>query len=297
MENKKSIKTSLIIFILFILIIFIAILIFIKVIPSHEKNSISNKNTSSMNTNMNNNVDNNVDNNITNNTNETVDNLIVLYKGLDISGVNEDIELYIDYTDENKEKYEISYYNYENGKFLGVSDGRLEQSYENCGVVENVKKLAISRNYNPVPRSYSTLNKLPDNIADLADFSNVIIHQIDLDGNGSNENIVIASYERSADDSEDGKYTNYSCVMIFDNNFNKIDDLAHSSNQFWENNGSITDKFLISPEDIEYFDINNDGKMEILLDSHIYEGVGVEIYSYENGKITGNTNKEIIVLP
>lgn len=277
MENKKSIKINLIIFILFFLIILITILAFIK-IPYQKKNNTSSKTPNDSHDN-------------------TVESLIVLYNGLDISGASGDIELYIHYTDENKEKYEIPYYNYENGKFLGISDGKLEQYYENYGIVDNVKKLAISQNYNPIPRSYSTLDKLPDQLIDLADFSNVVIQQIDLDGDGSTENIVIASYERNANDSKNEKYTNYSCVMIFDNNFNKIEDLAYSSDQFWENNGNITDKFLISPEDIEYFDINNDGKMEILLDPHIYEGMGVEIYSYENGKITGNINNEIVVLP
>ncbi len=54
---------------------------------------------------------------------------------------------------------------------------------------------------------------------------------------------------------------------------------------------------MLSPKDIEYFDIDQDGIMEILIDTNQYEGTGVSISKYINNQIQGDTQTEIITQP
>ncbi len=279
MKNTKKIKINLIA-VIFALILIITIIISSIIIIKRNHTTTKSQSNSSSNT--------------AKSQPQAANDFIILYNGLDLSKALPDIEMSIPYTDKNKEKYEISYYNYENGNFLGITSGKLEQSYEDVATVQNVSKLAISKDYNPIPRQATEITELPEQLIELTDFDTLAIQEIDLDGDGTKEHIIIGTSEKN---NNSATYTNYSCVMLFDSNYNKIETLAYAQDQFWEHDGKVTDKFFISTDDLEYFDIDDDGKMEILLDENIYEGIGVSIYKYENGTVTGNTNQEIIALP
>lgn len=216
---------------------------------------------------------------------------IILYKGLDFSdgkNLND-----ITYNEANKKKYEIEYFNYENGKKLEKSKGNLVETYEGISAVENVKKIAISVEYDAIPRRYTTIEGLPKELYELADCNKVEIQSVDLDGDGKKEYIVASNSYASPEDYDTDTYTNYSDISLYDNKFKKIATLIKAKDQYREVDGKITSEFFCSLDDVEYIDIDDDGIMEVLVDLNYWENIGVNSYKYKDGKITGETECEI----
>ena len=160
-----------------------------------------------------------------------------------------------------------------------------------------MKELQVSQKYNAVPRKFTTIKDLPDELSEYADNNKVELQSIDLDGDNKVEYILAYSSFASPEDYDVEEYTNYSEILVLDNNFNKIATLASAQDQYWEHDGIITDEFFLSLEDVEYIDIDNDNIMEILVDTNVYEGTGVNIYKYKNGSLVGNINDTISSLP
>ena len=216
---------------------------------------------------------------------------IILYKGLDFSdgkNLND-----ITYNEANKKKYEIEYFNYENGEKLEKSNGNLVETYEGISAVENVKKIAISVEYDAIPRKYTTIEELPKELYELADCNKVEIQSVDLDGDGKKEYIVASNSYASPEDYDTDTYTNYSDISLYDNKFKKIATLIKAKDQYREVDGKITSEFFCSLDDVEYIDIDDDGIMEVLVDLNYWENIGVNSYKYKDGKITGETECEI----
>lgn len=216
---------------------------------------------------------------------------IILYKGLDFSdgkNLND-----ITYNEANKKKYEIEYFNYENGEKLEKSNGNLVETYEGISAVENVKKIAISVEYDAIPRRYTTIEGLPKELYELADCNKVEIQSVDLDGDGKKEYIVASNSYASPEDYDTDTYTNYSDISLYDNKFKKIATLIKAKDQYREVDGKITSEFFCSLDDVEYIDIDDDGIMEVLVDLNYWENIGVNSYKYKDGKITGETECEI----
>ncbi len=216
---------------------------------------------------------------------------IILYKGLDFSdgkNLND-----ITYNEANKKKYEIEYFNYENGEKLEKSKGNLVETYEGISAVENVKKIAISVEYDAIPRRYTTIEGLPKELYELADCNKVEIQSVDLDGDGKKEYIVASNSYASPEDYDTDTYTNYSDISLYDNKFKKIATLIKAKDQYREVDGKITSEFFCSLDDVEYIDIDDDGIMEVLVDLNYWENIGVNSYKYKDGKITGETECEI----
>lgn len=216
---------------------------------------------------------------------------IILYKGLDFSdgkNLND-----ITYNEANKKKYEIEYFNYENGEKLEKSNGNLVETYEGISAVENVKKIAISVEYDAIPRRYTTIEGLPKELYELADCNKVEIQSVDLDGDGKKEYIVASNSYASPEDYDTDTYTNYSDISLYDNKFKKIATLIKAKDQYREVDGKITSEFFCGLDDVEYIDIDDDGIMEVLVDLNYWENIGVNSYKYKDGKITGETECEI----
>ena len=135
----------------------------------------------------------------TNNTKKTLnEELVVLYDGLilDTSKMDKVALKYIDNTKDASDKYIITYYNYENYSFKNSSLGTLSsQIYEGLARIDNVGKIAISEDYNAIPREVKVVNTVPTVISDanpkLADYDTVKTIICDLDGNQANEYILI----------------------------------------------------------------------------------------------------------
>ena len=121
MEENKKIKISFkIVIALIIIVVIIGIAFAIWVLKNNSnENSGADKNNTAV--------------------KEETKERIILYKGLDFSdgkNLND-----ITYNEANKKKYEIEYFNYENGEKLEKSKGNLVETYEGISSVENVKKL------------------------------------------------------------------------------------------------------------------------------------------------------------
>lgn len=273
MEENKKIKVSfkvVIALIIIVVIIGIAFAICILKNSSNENNGADKNNTA---------------------IKEESKEKIILYKGLDFSdgkNLND-----ITYNEANKKKYEIEYFNYENGKKLEKSKGNLVETYEGISAVENVKKIAISVEYDAIPRKYTTIEELPEELYELADCNKVEIQSVDLDGDGKKEYIVASNSYASPEDYDTDTYTNYSDISLYDNKFKKIAILVKAKDQFREVDGKITSEFFCCLDDVEYIDIDDDGIMEVLVDLNYWENIGVNSYKYKDGKITGETECEI----
>lgn len=273
MEENKKIKVSfkvVIALIIIVVIIGIAFAICILKNSSNENNGADKNNTA---------------------IKEESKEKIILYKGLDFSdGKNLNN---ITYNEANKKKYEIEYFNYENGEKLEKSKGNLVETYEGISAVENVKKIAISVEYDAIPRRYTTIEGLPKELYELADCNKVEIQSVDLDGDGKKEYIVASNSYASPEDYDTDTYTNYSDISLYDNKFKKIATLIKAKDQYREGDGKITSEFFCSLDDVEYIDIDDDGIMEVLVDLNYWENIGVNSYKYKDGKITGETECEI----
>ena len=273
MEENKKIKVSfkvVIALIIIVVIIGIAFAICILKNSSNENNGADKNNTV---------------------IKEESKEKIILYKGLDFSdgkNLND-----ITYNEANKKKYEIEYFNYENGEKLEKSKGNLVETYEGISAVENVKKIAISVEYDAIPRRYTTIEGLPKELYELADCNKVEIQSVDLDGDGKKEYIVASNSHASPEDYDTDTYTNYSDISLYDNKFKKIATLVKAKDQFREGDGKITSEFFCGLDDVEYIDIDDDGIMEVLVDLNYWENIGVNSYKYKDGKITGETECEI----
>ena len=223
---------------------------------------------------------------------ETAEENIILYKGIEISnitGIQTVTDMEID--DSKINKYNTTYYNYENGKYEGTTIGDFgEETYEGFSIVSNVKKIAITQNYNAIPREYTVIEELPEQLSDMADYSSVVINEIDLDGDGNKEHLVCYTINYDKGEIGDGEPQASSGIMLFDNNYNKIADLVTLENGFWANIKEEEYKVFLSLEDVEYIDIDNDGIMEIIIQIPTYEVMEINIIKYSDSKIEGEIN-------
>ena len=204
---------------------------------------------------------------------------------------------FISLTDENSNKYNIKYYNFEKGKYVGETEGKLNEPAEGFGTVEGVKKIAISKYYNAIPRNFERINTLPEELNSMADYSSVNIDSIDLDNDGKNENIVCwtINYKKGEKGNTEPKAS--SGIVLYDSNYNKIANLVNLENGFWANIKSEDNKvFLSLDENIDYIDVDNDGIMEIIIKIPFYARYGLSIVKYNKGNIDGEINYEASVL-
>lgn len=121
----------------------------------------------------------------------------ILYKGIEIDKkVGVQFLDYMEITAANAEKYHTTYYNYENGIYVGKTAGIFgkEQAYENTSWVENVDSIAISKKYDAMPRPYKMLKDLPEELMELADATNVDIMAIDLERRCSDRIFSVLQY-------------------------------------------------------------------------------------------------------
>lgn len=243
-------------------------------------------------------ISNNTTNNVTNENNQNTEK-ILLYDGLEVEikcGI-QDISV-MKITDEAVKKYNTKYYNYENGKDLGETIGAFgEETYEGVSIVSNVRKIAMTEKYNAIPRTFKLIDELPKELQDMKDYSSVNICQIDLDGDGKNENIVCYTIDYNEEQTENSEPKASSGIMLFDSNYKKIDDLVILENGFWANVKRKENKVFLSLENIEYVDIDNDKIMEMIIKLPTYEGTKLSILKYNNGNIEGTTKFMASVIP
>ena len=211
--------------------------------------------------------------------------LVVLYNGLilDTSKMEEVTLKYIDNTNDSADKYVITYYNYENYSFRDAKLGILStQLYEGLVKIDNVGKIAISEDYEAIPRNVKVVNTIPtivsDNNPSVSEYTNVKTLIVDLDGNQTDEYILVLA----------NKTTGFSKITLVDSKGSKIADLASIEKSKWKKD-STTEYYL----NIEVLDLDNDGIMEIIVE--IPQATGnstVSLLKYNNGNLLGKTDIE-----
>lgn len=218
--------------------------------------------------------------------------LVVLYNGLvlDTHEMDEVTLKYIDSTADASDKYVITYYNYENYSFQDSKLGTLStQVYEGLVKIDNVGKIAISEDYDAIPRDIKVVNTIPTIISDnnpkVADYDSVKTLIVDLDGNGTDEYILILA----------NKTTGFSKITLIDSKGTKMNDLASIEKSKWKKDTNA--EYYLSISNVEVVDVDNDGIMEIVLE--IPKATGdptISLLKYNNGKLAGKTNIECSLL-
>lgn len=212
------------------------------------------------------------------------ESIVVLYNGLildsDKMGI---VELkYIDNSNPSKDDYVITYYNYENYGFKDSSLGTLStQVVDGLVKIDNVGKVAISEKYEAIPREIQVVNSIPavvlDNNSDLADYDSKKAIITDLDGNGTNEYIMILG----------NKSTGESKILLVESTGFIKATIAKMDKSGWD--GITTDGYYLSYNNVEILDIDNDGIMEIIFEVPTTSPTPSEIslVKYKNGDISG----------
>ena len=215
------------------------------------------------------------------------ESIIVLYDGLILDAEEMGIVdlKYIDNSNTDKEKYVVTYYNYENYGFKNSSLGTLSsQVLEGLVKIDNVGKVSISEKYEAIPREVQVVNTVPsvvlDNNADFANYDTTKTLIIDLDGDGTNEYIVVLA----------NKQTGESRIVLVEATGLVKDVLGYMDKSGWDSN-SINGYYL-SYSNIEVIDIDNDGIMEILFEIPTLNTVPnqISVLKYKNGELSGKTN-------
>lgn len=214
--------------------------------------------------------------------------LVVLYNGLilDTSKMDEVTLKYIDNTNDAADKYVITYYNYQNYSFKEQKLGTLStQLYEGLVKIDNVGKVAISEDYEAIPRPIKVVNTVPtivlDNNPNVSDYTNVKTLIVDLDGNQTDEYILILA----------NKKTGFSKITLVDSKGAKINDLASIEKSKWKKDS--TAEYYLNINNVEILDVDNDGIMEIMVE--IPQATGnptVSLLKYNNGVLQGKTGIE-----
>ena len=214
--------------------------------------------------------------------------LIVLYNGLvlDVSKMDEITLQYIDAHSQDKDKYIITYSSYENYSYKDAKLGTLSNPlYDGLLKIENVGKVAISEDYDAIPRNIKVVNTIPTIISEnnpkISEYDTVKTLIVDLDGNGENEYILILA----------NKTTGFSKITLIDSKGVKIADLASIEKSKWNKNTNT--EYYLSINNVEIIDIDNDGIMEIMVEiPHSTGNPTISLLKYKNGELQGKTGIE-----
>ena len=220
------------------------------------------------------------------------ESLVVLYNGLilDTSKMDEVVLQYIDSKKDESDKYVITYCSYENYSFkeskLGVFSSQL---FDGLVKIDSVGKIAISEDYNAIPRNVKVVNTIPmivsDNNPKVSDYDSIKTLIVDLDGNGADEYILVLA----------NKKTGYSKITLIDSKGTKVADLASIEKSKWKKDSNA--EYYLSISNIETIDVDNDGIMEIVLEiPHATGEPTVSLLKYNNGVLSGKTGIECSLL-
>ena len=124
---------------------------------------------------------------------EDENSYFVLYKGTEIQlspGLQNLKETRASLNDSLNKKYNTTYYNYENNKACGETEGNFKYSENGENKVTNVARIAVSKDINLLTREVERLEEIPEGLEELEDYTDVEIDHIDTDGDGTKEYTV-----------------------------------------------------------------------------------------------------------
>lgn len=198
-------------------------------------------------------------------------------------------------TQENFDKYNREYHYYTFNEYLGAEKAVMTEEYENDYYImpENghsgpENEIAVSENVNIMPRKAEMLTAVPDEIvkqlppARGGTEGGNVAYRVDLKGNTETAYVVI-SLRINGDVQE-------SEINLYNEKYEHVARLAYMNVGGYEG-GETVDLFGA----VDFFDIDRDGNMEILVNAPAWEGRGsLSIYRYENDTVKGEVDKEIV---
>ena len=225
--------------------------------------------------------------------NERYDDEILLYYGYELqtsTGLQALMDMPLN--DDMTERYMGKYNQYsKNKKLKQIEVKDYSETYEGYFVVEGNDHIAISEDYNPIPRQSKKLKRVPDKIKEsLSKFDKVEVEEIDLNGDKELEYIAVGSTE---DTSDGGKIM--SKVVLYNKDYKTIGTLA--SWDTTEDLKYLPEEVVLSLDDVVYFDINNDNKMEILMELPAYETFLINIFRFDDNVLYGEKDYEVSLKP
>lgn len=238
-------------------------------------------------------VDDEIGKYITNLYNDRYDETIMIYEGYEIYGkVGYEVLSDMVLGEDNQERYEVKYNNYEKNKKLKSSTGVFdEETYEGYSVVQKTEKFATTKEFNLLPRQSKKLKNLPDKLKELEDqYTRVEIEEIDLDGDFKLEYVLLTQKV----DIKSSEQVIKSKLQLLDSNYNTLATLIS-----WDasNEESDSKDLVLTLDNVMYFDLNNDLKMEILVEAPTYVGSNVGIYRFEEGILYGEKDYKVSIKP
>lgn len=238
-------------------------------------------------------VDDEIGKYITNLYNDRYDETIMIYEGYEIYGkVGYEVLSDMVLGEDNQERYEVKYNNYEKNKKLKSSAGIFdEETYEGYSVVQKTEKFATTKEFNLLPRQSKKLKNLPDKLKELEDqYTKVEIEEIDLDGDFKLEYVLLTQKV----DIKSSEQVIKSKLQLLDSNYNTLATLIS-----WDasNEESDSKDLVLTLDNVMYFDLNNDLKMEILVETPTYVGSNVGIYRFEEGILYGEKDYKVSIKP
>ena len=238
-------------------------------------------------------VDDEIGKYITNLYKDRYDETIMIYEGYEIYGkVGYEVLSDMVLGEDNQERYEVKYNNYEKNKKLKSSTGIFdEETYEGYSVVQKTEKFATTKEFNLLPRQSKKLKNLPDKLKELEDqYTKVEIEEIDLDGDFKLEYVLLTQKV----DIKSSEQVIKSKLQLLDSNYNTLATLIS-----WDasNEESDSKDLVLTLDNVMYFDLNNDLKMEILVEAPTYVGYNVGIYRFEEGILYGEKDYKVSIKP
>lgn len=219
---------------------------------------------------------------------------IILYKGCEIAkgtGNQNPLDFSMNLDETSNKKYNITYYNYENGLYKGETQGEFKYEEGGYNEVKNVSKIAMSKKFNAIPRAFEKVGTIPTAIKEeLSEYDKITADQIDIDGDGTKEYFVCVQDLRT----EEGKPVAFSAIMLYSQDCAKIRDLVTIEDGVYSTAKSKTVKDLkeddyvfIDLDRVEYIDLDDDNIMEVLIDVPQYEEMLLSIFNYSAYVVSG----------
>jgi len=238
---------------------------------------------------------------------------VVLFNGITLDKGDQDINvenISNDAVQKLKAKYEVYYYAYGQGEYLGRHKGKVQPRgldyYWQVAFADQFPEPAIfiSEKVNAFPRTItysSVLNnntQLYSNIADSIEKQFNVktipkqVIEVDLDNCGRNEYIV---YSCSADN-----YPFYVCLTNHEGDI--VSYLIAMNNDetvqsYIKKNRELLDLSFSIQKGISIIDYDNDGIMEIIAELPSYEGFAFNVSEYDKGEFQGNYINQCAIIP
>ena len=189
----------------------------------------------------------------------------------------------LELNDANTKKYSQTYYTYDKQGLKKKVEGIFgkEQVYDGCSYISNLSKISVSKDFDLMPRDYEVIYDNGENLKKISDYlaknSSFIseAEKIDLNGDGNCIYIVKSHYEAILEiDVEGNNKGNEIPIYVYDYDvFDKDQEHLATLYTVYDDFNTMNYGYSNIDLDVLYADIDNDSKMEIIIEIPEWEGI------------------------